>query len=88
MHESYHDKCLPIIQQKWQERIQANPGLRNAKPKVGFSGAIAKGIFDALPKQERDAIAARAKKEAADARAAYTAGLKQAPPTTPQARQE
>jgi hypothetical protein len=88
MHESYKEKCAPVIDRKWQEKAKTDPSLRNKKPKVNFTVAIAREIFAALPKAERDDIAARAKTAATDARAAYQAGLTQLPPFTPQSRHE
>ncbi|KAF7335586.1 hypothetical protein MVEN_02212900 [Mycena venus] len=88
MHESYEEKCAPIVDQRWQKKVQSDPSLRDKKPKVNFTVGIAREIFAALPKAERDDIAARAKTEATDARAAYQAGLTQLPSFTPQARHE
>jgi hypothetical protein len=88
MHESYQEKCAPIVDQRWQEKVQSDRSLHKKRPKVNFTVGIAREIFAKLPEAERDAIAARAKMEAANARATYKASLTQLPPSTPQARQE
>jgi hypothetical protein len=78
MRESYLDKIAPIVADKWQKEREQNGELseRTKEPKAGFRAQVARDVFTALPKDEQNAIAARAKKEAAEAKAAYMQALK------------
>ncbi|KAK6974551.1 hypothetical protein R3P38DRAFT_3239409 [Favolaschia claudopus] len=90
MHESYEDKVAPVVTERWEEERSQNTTVaeRTKEPKAGFRAQVARQVFSQLPESERAAIANRAKQEAADAKAAYTASLKSPPSESPAARQK
>ncbi|KAJ7432729.1 hypothetical protein FB451DRAFT_1196827 [Mycena latifolia] len=90
MNESYTEKIAPVVAERWEaEREQrAQEGQKSGKePKAGFRAKVARDVFAALPSGERKDIADRAKKLAADAKAAYLKALKEPPPQDPASRQ-
>ncbi|KAJ6448363.1 hypothetical protein C8R45DRAFT_1133146 [Mycena sanguinolenta] len=90
MHESYTDKVAPVVAEEWRKLRETNSEVseRTKEPKAGFRAQVARNVFAALPVDEQKALAARAKKEAADAKAAYISALKNPPSQSPVARQK
>lgn len=90
MRESYSEKIAPVVAEEWQRSRDDNGQVseRTKEPKAGFRARVAREVFARLPAVEQKAIAARAKQEAADAKAAYTKALKEPPSKSPAARQK
>ncbi|KAJ7435121.1 hypothetical protein B0H11DRAFT_2295729 [Mycena galericulata] len=91
MHESYETKIAPRVAERWEEERANDPASnvdRSKKPKGGFRALVAREVFGELPKAEQKALAARAKKEAQDEKAAYLALLKGPPSKAPEDRQK
>ncbi|KAK7042098.1 hypothetical protein R3P38DRAFT_2511411 [Favolaschia claudopus] len=90
MHESYNTKVAPVVAEQWEAQRIENTTLaeKTKEPKAGFRAQVARQVFSELPESERAAIADRAKQEASDARAAYTAALKSPPSQSAAARQK
>jgi hypothetical protein len=89
MRESHVEKIAPVVAERWADaRAKNDPDTVGRKePKAGFRARIAREVFTALPQSEKDAIAKRAKDEAAQAKLEHGKALKSPPPNTPEARQ-
>ncbi|KAJ7795428.1 hypothetical protein B0H14DRAFT_2620965 [Mycena olivaceomarginata] len=89
MRESHAEKIAPVVAERWAAAQADNdPETVGWKePKAGFRVRIARKVFAALPQAEKEAIAKRAKDEAAQAKLQYEKALKAPPPNTPEARQ-
>ncbi|KAK6992781.1 hypothetical protein R3P38DRAFT_3429464 [Favolaschia claudopus] len=72
MHESYEEKIAPVVSEKWEQERQSSSRLAELtkEPKAGFRAEVARQVFAQLSKDEQQAIGERAKREAADAKAA------------------
>jgi hypothetical protein len=89
MHEAYAEKVAPILAERWAEQHGEGSDLRTSKePTATFWAQISREVFAAMSQADRDGYGARAKAEAASARAAYDKLLKQVPSQTPEAKQE
>jgi hypothetical protein len=89
MRESYTEKIVPIVAERWATaRANNEPGTAGKKePKARFRTGVAREVFTALPDTEKAAISKRAKDEAAEAKAAYETALKAPPSNKPEDRQ-
>ncbi|KAK7043456.1 hypothetical protein R3P38DRAFT_2510527 [Favolaschia claudopus] len=89
MRESYEEKVAPVVAERWELERNDNSKLseRTKEPKAGFRAVVAREVFAQLSDEERTAIADRAKKEAAEAKAEYLKALKSPPSKSPEARQ-
>ncbi|KAJ7676722.1 hypothetical protein DFH06DRAFT_1317333 [Mycena polygramma] len=89
MRESYQDKIAPVVAERWAKEREENgtAAERTKEPKAGFRAMIAREVFAALPHAEQKALSDRAKSEAQEAKATYTASLNAPPSDTPEARQ-
>ena len=71
------------------EKAEDGPASVHTKePKASFCAAVVRDLFLKLPKEERDAIAGRAKEELVAAKDAYLKALKEPPSKTPEAHQK
>ncbi|KAJ6547923.1 hypothetical protein DFH09DRAFT_1087392 [Mycena vulgaris] len=87
MKESYHEKIALAVADRWSQ-LKAQGEVTTKDPKAGFRASIAREVFANLPSSEQKALGARAKKQAAEAKAAYTLALKNPPSKSPAARQQ
>jgi hypothetical protein len=87
MRECYADKISPAVAERWEKEREKNPGSLGKEPKAGFRAQVARDLFAALSTEERGGFAARAKEDAAKAKAEYIAALKMPPSTAPADRQ-
>ncbi|KAJ7152153.1 hypothetical protein C8R43DRAFT_1127235 [Mycena crocata] len=86
MHDSW-DKIAPEVAKRWQEQQDLEGGKQGKSPKMGFTSAVSRELFNALSAGERQDLAATAKKEAAEAKAAYKASMERPPSQAPEDRQ-
>jgi hypothetical protein len=89
MRESYADKIAPAVSAQWQvARERGDPETNGRKePKAGFRAHVARNLFAALPADEKAAIAARAKADAAQVKSEYKRTLQDPPSNKPADRQ-
>ncbi|KAJ7144888.1 hypothetical protein C8R43DRAFT_1130311 [Mycena crocata] len=89
MAKSYAEKIAPVVAERWAEAHENNDAetVGRKEPKAGYRASIARKLYAALPADEKETIAGRAKVEAASAKAAYEKALKDPPPNTPAERQ-
>jgi hypothetical protein len=87
MRERYNDSIAPVVAKRWAEEQGKESAIseRTKEPKAGFRAQVAREFAD-LPPNEQKAFGERAKKDAAEAWAAYMSSLNSPPPTTPDAR--
>ncbi|KAJ7082834.1 hypothetical protein C8R43DRAFT_1142779, partial [Mycena crocata] len=85
MHDSW-DKIAPEVAKRWQEQQDLEGGKQGKSPKMGFTSAVSRELFNALSAGERQDLAATAKKEAAEAKAAYKASMERPPSQAPEDR--
>ncbi|KAJ7087733.1 hypothetical protein C8R43DRAFT_1142320, partial [Mycena crocata] len=69
MHESYATRVAPVVAERWEQERGGESS--NKAPKVGFASKVAREVFAALPKVERDEFGQKAKEESQEAKAAY-----------------
>ncbi|KAJ7017139.1 hypothetical protein C8F04DRAFT_1279934 [Mycena alexandri] len=88
MHESYASDIAPVVTERWMEKsINPDGSANTKKPNAPFRSAVARDLFAALPQEEQDRIATRAKEEAKQAKLDYAKGMKEGPSKSPEARQ-
>jgi hypothetical protein len=87
MRECYTDRIAPVVQARWENKREQNPGTLSKEPKAGFRAEVAREVFAALSPKECGEFADRAKADAAQAKTEYLAVLKQPAAKTPQERQ-
>jgi hypothetical protein len=89
MHECYADRIDPIVKQRWAETQGAGASVPVAKePNTPFCAQIAREVFAALPEDKQKVYSARAKAEAATARAVFEKALKDPSSKAPADRQK
>jgi len=88
MHESYTSKIEAEVQKRWKVKVDAECLPGDTLPNAPFRAAVARSMFDALPKEEQDNIKARAKAEASAAKAQYETALTERPPYSPVQKQK
>jgi hypothetical protein len=89
MREAYQSHIAPIVADRWATQKSDGSNVQTAKDPSGpFRAAIARELFAALPKEDRDGFGQRAKEEATEARRIYDEGLKSTPSRSPEAKQK
>jgi hypothetical protein len=88
MHEKYQDLIAPVVAEHWAKTPAKGSNVPTQKdPNGPFHAEIAREMFAALPSDEREDYAKRAKAEALEAHEKYEAAMKDAPSKTPEDRQ-
>ncbi|KAK7053866.1 hypothetical protein R3P38DRAFT_2369119, partial [Favolaschia claudopus] len=91
MHESYDAEIKPVVEARWKARLVEEDGVDSLKtgkaPNAPFRAQVAREMFKELGDDERDALAQRAKDEAADQRREYLELMKGPPSKAPKNRQ-
>jgi hypothetical protein len=90
MRECYDDSIAPVVAERWADERSKDSAIadRTKEPKAGFRAQVARELFADLPSDEQKAFGERAKKQAAEAKAAYLSTLNSPPPATAEARQK
>ncbi|KAJ7116234.1 hypothetical protein C8R43DRAFT_1137910 [Mycena crocata] len=88
MKDQYVEVVAPAVEAKWAATPGPGSSVRTKKdPDAPFRASVARELFKALPQDEKERYAAKAKEEAAAARTLFEKRLKEAPPKGPEARQ-
>jgi hypothetical protein len=87
MHESYQEKVKPEVERAWAQKVQAENLSADMKPDAAFRSSICRNVFNAMSREERDAIMLRAKEEARIAKRTWEAVLNNPPSRAPVDRQ-
>ncbi|KAJ7025313.1 hypothetical protein C8F04DRAFT_1191583 [Mycena alexandri] len=89
MHEVYETDVAPVVAQRWLTLSSEGSNMQTQKkPTAAFRAEVARTLFAALPEDERNGYAERAKEEALAARKKYDAALKAPPSKSPEDRQK
>ncbi|KAJ7800486.1 hypothetical protein B0H14DRAFT_3490662 [Mycena olivaceomarginata] len=89
MRECYDDSIAPVVADRWADERSKDSAIadRTKELKAGFRAQVARELFADLPSDEQKVFGERAKKQAAEAKAAYLSTLNSPPPATAEARQ-
>ncbi|KAJ7142161.1 hypothetical protein C8R46DRAFT_920318 [Mycena filopes] len=88
MHELYESDIAPVVEARWLSQESAGSNVQTkSNPTAAFRAEVARELFTALPEDERNGFAERAKEQAKTARAEFEAAMKAPPSKSPEVRQ-